>query len=517
MPGKYSHSAVLADYSSRGIISLPNEEHYAFLKSSHYSASTRSRQNSTTWSEEPPAPQPRSRSALAVTNRSYPESGRVSAAGRRVIIDRDLDTEEDGVVKSDFRPNYQRPATSQTVRNLPNRGRELALKHIQESSRSKTQTIPTSDHAAFLSVSKFDGAQPRSPQLTDNRTNRLRAEEFLRQNPVPPTRAPQNATASSSSASQPSNTNKALPKLEPAAEIRSSPNASIPARKGSIPQSQSLKPPRKPENLQHRAIYEPQTSVAQQTATEPDFGGFSDAEPQADSYFEKGPEPRMAKPQNVVSVSQRPARPGGTSPRILPARNTESRATTHRSVSTEPPETLNVVGTGTSPSQSQGLRSLTSMSTTSSKGVPLVTRVNKTGETKKSAPEQSNQNWKLPEIDEDGTFGPDFFTQGPEDIIPRNGSDGSIDSFLNRPLGTVSAGRDIDFSKDNDDDSEADAACPPDIGRFRMDEELLESSFLQSTRTNDMIGKTTSAAQRPSQGKMTGFFSRLRTKGKSKS
>src|SRR5271155_2036551 len=32
MPSKYSHSVVLAWYSNRGLISLPNDQHFAYLK-----------------------------------------------------------------------------------------------------------------------------------------------------------------------------------------------------------------------------------------------------------------------------------------------------------------------------------------------------------------------------------------------------------------------------------------------------------------------------------------------------
>ena len=89
MPGKYSHSVVLADYSARGVIALPSEQQEAYLKTSPYAASQYGRYASS-WSQ-PPTPQKRSQSAMAYTGPYNPNHHNLTSPLRHAGVNRNAE------------------------------------------------------------------------------------------------------------------------------------------------------------------------------------------------------------------------------------------------------------------------------------------------------------------------------------------------------------------------------------------------------------------------------------------
>jgi hypothetical protein len=127
MPSKYSHSVVLAQYSSRGLINLPNEQYVDYLKSSPLlttdaplrpttaAPKRRSRAISTrTYGSELLAAEKTFRQQTSldrlatVAHQHQAENGRLRGAPRLVILDSE-DEDDDEVSEPDRQPEASRP------------------------------------------------------------------------------------------------------------------------------------------------------------------------------------------------------------------------------------------------------------------------------------------------------------------------------------------------------------------------------------------------------------------------
>ena len=162
MPGRYSHSVVLAHYSSKGLINLPNGQHLAYVNSSP-AASRRTVASTKSQPRSLPASESRSRSA---TFRSGDRGGRRNskspwrsngdASSQRIVIDVTRDFEDEGVdLGSSRSPVHELEA-------LPARNITPTIKgHVRQTSetfpqKAKAEQRERPQTALYTGTSKFE-------------------------------------------------------------------------------------------------------------------------------------------------------------------------------------------------------------------------------------------------------------------------------------------------------------------------------------------------------------------------
>ena len=149
MPGKYSHGVVLAQYSSLGLIDLPNSQHVAYLDSCP--PSTHGAPSSTSRAQSHTTPKSRAQSVKSDA-RQRPPVGLSSSAGwsataindrsngkRRLILDGDPEPETVGVT-TQAGDSSQRGLTSNT-RTPPSPHARAINNVVHKEGTSRTHTV----------------------------------------------------------------------------------------------------------------------------------------------------------------------------------------------------------------------------------------------------------------------------------------------------------------------------------------------------------------------------------------
>lgn len=474
MPGKYSHSVVLAEYSSRGIIELPSEQQAAYLKTSPYAASHHGRQGPS-WSQTPPTPQKRAQSALAYTGPYTPNHPSLKSPQQRVIIDNNADSGTENSSRY-----YQQRAFTPDVRSRNG-----------VASKGSPQRQPENGPHGQAAYPKMTARPATSRDSTGFRPNakeeRLRVDEFLRDVPNPL----KSAGGQSVPVTRNAQPNSFVQKQQHSKSTSQPSAATGPGRLNDSRQTQGVQQ----QGRRYKEDYTSETAPA-----EPDFDDFNDSEEVQDSYFE-----------DEGMHGSKTGAPGQMTPPRTPPRAMDSRAQTRPSTLGDHSDIDTLPETITSPQSShKKVDSMASMSTTSSRGAHAMPRTSKQADSKNSGAQNSASGWALPEIDENSGFTPEIFAQDLKDPSSHT-SDENLPRDINGHLmGAVSSGRDVDFTKEEHSESDDDAAIPPDIGRYRDEEDITKSPAIKSKKSEGAIG---SASQTPKSRK-GGFFSRFRSKSR---
>lgn len=230
---------------------------------------------------------------------------------------------------------------------------------------------------------------------------------------------------------------------------------------------------------------------------EPDFDGFSDKADGPDIFHDVPKQflfhSRDSSEHSVLPI-QRPDSNEGrplVSPPVSSLRSDRDRNNPSRA-------------TGDS---SYGHRSESSKSSMSASNAVPNTTTNRNLESTRGPKQQSvhEKSWTLPEIQEDLGFSPSIFEdhEGGSDKLKLDFSD------LGLSIGQISSGKDVSF--DNDAASELSAALPPPISRFK-DEEDEFTANMAKLFGSEAIKKGSSTVSGRSSSKK-GFFSKFRSKG----
>ncbi|KAF7508255.1 hypothetical protein GJ744_009400 [Endocarpon pusillum] len=324
MPNKYSHSVVLAHYSSLGLIDLPNDQYIAYLKT--YPTSARSsitskskvRTNGTSRSVTPStaySARYRISGDNASTSRSVTSRREYGGTARRDVILESDDSDEPVVLRKKFEP-YERPPQSQRQSDV----RDL---------RTEKRKLPSvSTYTGRSSSEASEGLVPSEPPppLPPQASSRVRGESRI---------------------SPPSVINLNDYELEPAAEA---PEAAPNQHSG--PDTTKHSSSRKPNHLAVKAI--PPNSKTPSSMTrdteiyhpdpeeEPDFAGFSDAHFSdatitAIHNADTDPSPTVSSNQFPKSSTFKPSAPLTNGPLTLPKRRDPATSFKQTSATLRPP------------------------------------------------------------------------------------------------------------------------------------------------------------------------------------
>lgn len=561
MPGKYSHSVVLADYSSRGIIVLPPEQHSKYVESLPVQPT-------------PPVSQLRlrgTRSAHAVylhqgvqkSDRPSPVDQRHPTSGNPPVPPKDrADATVDRQNKNgDYQPMrysryYEQMPKSSPVINLAVQASEPELR--------------TAYQRQQYANAKFELVPPYSRPVVQGKGQRTIPEEGLRRSivrdsnshmslrkdadaAVPTTVSQPHAAKEAPSVSQYSSDARAASKSQisqtlspsdrsrshvpavrqsvdlnptalsqdrsnaksPSIEDRSQPSKANQASSGYFSNRSASSESRntlqtKPHESKHPQVQSPRTPIL----LEPDFDGFLDATP-SDDVDEQNEAPVHSRDSSMNSMLpiQRPDSSTRSSSR---GQHSTSTATTLQNVASaqnidrnSPSRTTeSSVKTSTRAHRSNSSISSVSISNTHSYLSPSKHSFEVPKKINESSP--AGQSWRLPEISEDHGFSPSIFEdkEGETDKMRSDEFDsGTI-------MGQISSGKDVTF--DNSDAmSELSAALPPPITRFRDEEDEFNANMTRLFGDGGDYAITKKGSHtigRSATKKTKGFFSKFRSK-----
>lgn len=560
MPGKYSHSVVLADYSSRGIISLPPDQHSKYVESMPLKS-------------KPSVSQLRilgTRSAHAVYHDNrVRKSGRPSPLDQRYLASASptppppkhcLDVIANENTSNDFNPmRYSRyyeqmmPKSTPVV-NLTVQTSEQELRTAyrrQQHANSNIVSMPQYPRPVAQGRGQRTGPDERlhSPVIRDSHSHASLRKDAAAATATnrPPASKQVSSVGTHSSNPRAVSTPQMLHRFSPSPQGRpqvSTPGKRMDSNHSALSQDRSRAKPlptegrlqpgkgrqvfseyfpdhtvssRSPSTLQTR-LYESEYSGGRSSKSpillEPDFDGFSDESPSVDFDGNKGPvvHSRSSSLNSMLPIqrpdsSNRPSSQGQQSsntattlPKMVGAlngdRNSPSR-TTESSVKTS----------------TRAHRSNSSVSSVSISNIHSQLGTGKhsfEGSRKVNQSSPADPSWRLPEISEDHGFSPSIFEdkEGPQEELRMEEFD------IGTTMGQISSGRDVTF--DNSDAiSELSAALPPPITRFRDEEDEFNANMtrLFGDGGDYAINKKGShTIGRSATKKTKGFFSKFRSK-----
>lgn len=566
MPGKYSHSVVLADYSSRGIIVLPPDQQTRYAKSAPSKrgpAASTQRLRGTRSAQTMYRPPSTTREGwdLPVPDRPHPSLSTNATPVRARI---NVLTEED---EGDPRPlrysgYYDQIPHSTPAVNVASqvdsgsayerqqfRNGAAASPQQSEDPQAPSQPNPPMPRSAFLTPEE----QLIHPAMRNSNSNvSLRKDAIIaRQQPfsIADRRESNQTNSSDTLAGHPNPASHEERSTEADRSVQRSNSRETDRRtvasggannstrrtsdnQKSIPEYRNQKriePTLRQSSDQARAqsgelgsassgasrpLKTSQMSSSQPRAEpEPNFDGFSDQDSTPASYFEV--------PKQVPSHS-RDASMNFTLPIQRPDSQSESGSQT-RQASVTPTATSYVESARkyrdtssrtTAASTIDSSRRQQSTSSVSSAGTPngnTQTALSNKKEATTASPQISyvDQKWGLPEIQEDNGFSPSIF----EDREGENHGFRIEDFDMMGSIGQISSGKDV--SIDDDAASELSAALPPPISRFKDEEDEFNANMAK------LFGEGASQVQPKKSGlgfsrwqsaKPKGFFSKFKSK-----
>ena len=558
MPGKYSHSVVLADYSTRGLIVLPNEQRDTYQKSAPRPVRTSPQSNrlkgtrSSQTIYEPPSTSVEGWDTVAVP----PPDTSLSADTTpiRPRADHSVEDKEDSSRPVRYSRLYNQVPLSSGAVNVVNHAEAKSAYARQQMRGHSVAPVPTSKYivqkqkpspaveppTATLLRPPSHAAYRRPVPDTQQRNSFLASLEQEMQMPnqkrFARPREPDSPAAAGSKADmnglkKPSQAQNGIQEYDfgkrPLIESREISSSTI--RPQAYPGNAAAE---NPSNRQTARTYSSESRTSQNTqiwnpatiAQEPNFDGFSDGDLEPSSYFDVPKQlPGHSRDSSNTSALpiQRPDSKDGS--RALPNQPKPVALSSH-TLSTRNDRDTPSRTTGSSIDQSsRGNKSVSSMSSVS---IPhgyshtSVTNKHKSAQDPKHKPAQDpkhkpalEQKWSLPEIREDHGFSPSIF----ED---KDGSDSDGDKFklidisISGGMGQISSGKDVSL---DDAASELSAAMPPPITRFKDEEAEFNANMAKHFGfSNDNLptaSKRATLARRSSATKKSGgFFSKFRSK-----
>lgn len=562
MPGKYSHSVVLADYSARGIISLPPDQVSRYLESAPVTpkgAVTQSRLRGT-------------QSAQAIRRRS-PTRGLVwaSQSGQRLVIPegppvpakdwKHIVAHDEADDSEQFRPMRYSRYYAQTSDGAPVIGviSHVSQPELNTAYKRQQQANANLDSLPSLKNAKHQHTQPskdpresssqRAPIARNTSVNgqlagatatmtRAQSKQSLtldtgnadrngtssrpakgRQSPKemlrPSVTAPYRVANLSADRASPSKSRSVSVSNEN--RLISAKNLSISFHQ--VPHgAQSPGLPKIVSKTAHDVDRAPIASPRTPLLVEPDFDGFSDIDFSPTEYSDMRGEPTLQDSRLDSSVPYPTERPGSSDQPTSRGQQTDGteRTTTRTNTLVQngdvssPSRTIDSsVVTSTRAQRSDS--SASSVSVGNSHAISGASKYSFEGSRKASqGVSKLDQQWRLPEISEDHGFSPSMF----ED------NEGHLDNMVLHELdykpkiGQISSGKDV-MLDNSDAMSELSAALPPPITRFRDEEDEFNANMARlfgqggdhaiSKKANHSVGRSASK-------KTMGFFSKFRSR-----
>lgn len=554
MPGRYSHSVVLADYSSRGIISLPPDQHSKYVNSAPPShqplvpqfrvRDTRSAQavhrdlpgKSLAWPSTSDRPQANLSNRQTATG-ELPENvadrnGTHGFQPKRYSRCYELPPESVPVVDFGSRPSqpelrkaYRRQQDANSYiysmpsnPPLPVQGgsgradtrasfRSPPVQELDVSPKKNTLavgTLPTSTGTRITSVERPDvrttssARSPRKPLTNEGRPRtRIAGRDF--------------GNAARRSENRPKGASKPAdkrPRPQPARQPSSEP---LSDQSPSLESGQTLRP--NSRGSKQTQIWNPRSPAE----TEPNFDAFADVDEAPSGHFDAYRPPAAHSHSvslNSALLIQQPEssdRPTSRGQRSDVATVASPKNLSPRNGNRGSPSRTTESGVKTS---TRGQRSNGSVSSVSVlNGHSHLGGVNKRSS---ESPRKVNNttpgepSWRLPEIQEDHGFSPSIF----EDREGHNDQTGPNEFDPEGIIGRISSGKDITFDN-SDAASDLSAALPPPITRFRDEEDEFNANMsrLFGQGGDYAIAKKGSHTMGWSATKKTkGFFSKFRSR-----
>lgn len=516
MPGKYSHSLVIADYSTRGLISLPEDQRDHYLNTSARYNGARSvsearlrgtqsaqghRYRSPSLTSDVPAvgrsmgnatlhslpadKQNRNRFENSVDKQSnrasqlYTLGGRsepqlpIAGGASRYATDIPLPQIPQGMLKSfqALESAYERqnrrnagsgvPDSGATAQDLNNRfpNSHVTAPPVQLINSSSSEIAPVAQTQIHKTTNSFVKDGPTSAMSVSEWSERIQSRIDVKQQNQP-LRAGEGSSTLLNTAKHPS---KSL----------SSQHGRQAAVNNSV--SQSGKQVRKQQPL------EPDHSDGLKVHG-PDGSKVSMDYTQRDRQQARLPQPRLEP---------------------LSTRDVRSGDSLHSQGANDAVNTTET---------SRRLRSNSSLSSTISNVPESPTAIpRKTLSPKKAAFSPIEPAWRLPEIQEDHDFAHSMFEDNPMLSVREKAMLSSIPE--SNVIGQSSSGRDVSF-EDDDAASEMSAALPPPISRFRDEEAEFQANMAKFFGGDIGISASKALPQGVTSNtkKSKGFFSRFRSK-----
>ena len=543
MPSKYSHSVVLADYSSRGVIFLPPDQRQTYkehapqpqrklprMRSSHTVGYVRRRDPE--WDSPPPTKPYQSLSTSATPTRQYrtiPEiEDEYGNRQNRLSIHHGQFPHSTPVINviqqsepSAYQKQQQRQLGRRTPEPLTDRTSvgDALLSPKEETVHPKIRNLgssqpPRSDSKVFVptnetSLSRVDRsnlttlATPVTKPLpkVDERRSMARVNEPEQPNMASTTsrmvESPENraAVVSVLQSADPSKSTKQITSASTISQIVTNTNDNRKLNRALSNES---------KHSQDTAIWNPHPSAP----LEPNFDGFADSLEEMGDYF---------GPPKQISTHSRDSSGGWNLPIQLPDSPGRVKAGNQHSGLNVTATTYKMSDQNTASSTKTSPTTNFSFDRGASSSISSVGSPNRTAQTASKKLETVNASHRshdlpktreLPKIFEDLNLSPSIFEdqEGGTNRLNLDFPD------FGTQIGQISSGKDVSF---NDDDaaSELSAAMPPPISRFKDDEDEFAANMAKLFGTsNAATVKSGSKSVGRSAGKK-GFFSKFRSKG----
>lgn len=544
MPGKYSHSVVLADYTTRGIISLPEDQYERYKEfrptvpgnSSPIGKLSRSRSAQPIY--QPPttsqdgwdtvdlskAKQSLSANTTPIRARGTEHDSKI----RQRSDPRLLDSYRERTAKSTSAVNHERQTHGLTAYQ---RQQQLAA----EGSGAGTSGKKPLDYWGVSNPERsFDNTSSRLSESSP----KIKKDIFLSNTDERPQLLGNSQAISSSSsrtlkglsrsdmptrkfANEPDTSNventtgqvdsprmtdlrgvpthqKPFP-ITPTTSAYSPSYKTPPAQLGASltsPMNYSLDQVGRSRSSESRISRSTQIwSPKPKPDAEPNFDGFSDKDDGPESYFDV--------PKQFPSHSR-----DSSANSALPIQRPESRE--EQPIASPLMSSVRSDRDPNTPSEATVDSSYYQRSASSKSSTSVPHGVNKNVESSRSPQQQSLQerSWALPEIKEDLGFSPSIFEdhEGTSSTLKLDFLD------LELSIGQISSGKDVDF--DNDAASELSAALPPPISRFKDEEDEFNNNMAKmfGGGGNEQALKKGSMTVGRRASSRKGFFSKFRSK-----
>lgn len=559
MPGKYSHSVILADYSSRGIISLPPDQYSKYLESAPLTQKAsvsqlrvRGTQSALGLHHDPPG---RSPGWSSRSDQRTVTSGRPPAPPKDQL---------DVIVDANDTNEFQPMRYSRYYEQMPKSSPEIGVAtHAAQSASSTTyqrQLHPNSNIESMPSQPKSADQTSHGRQIPKEKPRRdgsavrdAKANDSARKASATTGRSSSNqalsvgvnnghlkASTSPRLSDKPSSSNADLStpatprkphsaggnsasQMQPSVKSTSNEDRSRQSKGKQISSehtSNNTKPAGSRTDQKDATLHVNMTPVRSPRSPildEPDFDGFSDMDPAPSGYFDYRKKPfehsRSSSLSSPLPIqrpdsSDRPASRGQQSNRTEMATPKATAIIQNGDADSPSQTTESSMKTSTKARTSDS--SASSVSVSNGHPIPGVPRHSFEGARKHNQVSKTDQPWRLPEISEDHGFSPSIFEdkEGQLGRIDLEGSD-------SRPtIGHISSGKDISF--DNSDAvSELSAALPPPITRFRDEEDEFNANMAKLFGEGGDYAvnkKGTHSIGRSATKKTKGFFSKFRSR-----
>lgn len=570
MPGKYSHSVVLADYSSRGVIVLPPDQRIKYANSAPQNrgpsaASMRLRgTRSAQTMYRPPASTLEGWDTLKL-DRPHPSLS-TSTTPTRARVNVSIDDDQESFQPLRYSgyydqmphstpavnvvsPSLTQPRSAYERQQLRNdlrttQGQNVILSPDQGSSSGLKQksltpeeqlvhpAIRSSNSNVSLRKDAFAFPQPPRPRYEDKQSNQNNSPDPLANLSNPASQKQSIAEIASSTQAQ-SSKEGARRVIASSSTTRDRLVSSESRKRPSQPQTQpeievqqrrSKEQTQKPQvQTQSSRIDKVDSAQPQQLTSikvqgqnsriddEPNFDGFSDRDQVPADYFEV-PKQQVSHERdlsaNFTLPIQKPDPP-------INAKFPSQQDDTPPAV---PPKATSTQNGRETPSRSAALSAVKSphghqsnssvLSANLLNGYSQGASSSRKESLKDSAhPSSPEQKWGLPEIQEDNGFSPSIF----EDNEGENGKFSLDDFDMIGSIGQISSGKDVSF--DNDAASELSAALPPPISRFKDDEDEFNANMMRLFGdSGEVVTKKSSSTFNRWPSAKKSFFSKFRSK-----